>query len=66
MKPGDSRLRVAVQFDEPLFARIKKRALKENKTFSEMVCELCSVGLLDLEDNDQHEVNAIEGTKQHA
>jgi hypothetical protein len=49
---GDPRPRVAVVFDEELFARIKLRAVREGKGFSEMVRELCSLGLFDLEESE--------------
>jgi hypothetical protein len=48
-------MRIAVRFNDELFKRIKERALTEKKTFSEMVSELCVVGLLDLEESDSHE-----------
>ena len=51
----DQNPKVAVAFDEALFTKIKAMALKENKTFSAMVCELCKVGIFDLEESDQHE-----------
>ena len=47
--------KVAVVFDEKLFNQIKTMALKEKKSFSGMVCELCKVGILDLEESDQWE-----------
>lgn len=50
-KPGADP-RVAVMFPEELFAKIKTMALKEDKTFSTMVCELCRVGIFDLEESD--------------
>ena len=52
---GDSRPRVAVVFDEELFEEIKKQAVREKKTFSAMVRELCIVGLLDLRESDELE-----------
>jgi hypothetical protein len=55
---GDSRPRVAVVFDEDLFERVKDRAVREGKGFSEMVRELCQIGLFDLEESDHHEVAA--------
>lgn len=48
-------LQTAVRFNKELFERIKARACKERKTFSEMVAELCSIGLFDLEESDSHE-----------
>ncbi len=52
---GDPRPRVAVVFDEELFTRICAQATKEKKNFSEMVSELCKVGLFDLEESDKLE-----------
>ena len=49
---GDRRPRVAVIFDEDLFEEIKAQALREEKSFSEMVRELARVGLLDLRESD--------------
>lgn len=53
LKQGE--LQVAIRFQEAMFERIKQRALQENKTFSEMVVELCAIGLFDLEESDSHE-----------
>jgi hypothetical protein len=50
--------KVAVAFDNDLFEKIKAMAEKENLTFGAMVCELCEVGIIDLEDADQHEPHA--------
>lgn len=52
---GDHRPRVAVVFDEELFDKIRAMAALENKSFSEMVRELCRVGILDLEESDRLE-----------
>jgi len=52
---GDPRPRVAVVFDEELFEEVKLQAMKEGKGFSEMVRELCRVGLLDLRESDELE-----------
>jgi hypothetical protein len=52
--------KVAVIFPEELFEQIKVRATKENKTYSAMVCELCRVGLFDLDESDACEVKEIE------
>jgi predicted DNA-binding protein len=48
-------LQTAIRFSDELFERIKLRALKEDKTFSEMVQELCAIGLFDLDESDSHE-----------
>jgi hypothetical protein len=53
LKQGE--LQVAIRFQEVMFERVKQRALQENKTFSEMVVELCAIGLFDLEESDSHE-----------
>jgi hypothetical protein len=54
-KPGGD-MRVAVRFDsDELFEQIKLRALHEKRTFSEMVCELCKIGLFDLEESERHD-----------
>ena len=53
-KPDDSP-KVAVAFNAELFEKIKEMALKENLTFGAMVCELCEVGILDLEESDSLE-----------
>jgi hypothetical protein len=53
LKQGE--LQVAIRFQEVMFERVKQRALQENKTFSEMVVELCGIGLFDLEESDSHE-----------
>jgi hypothetical protein len=50
--------KVAVMFDEEIFDKIKKMALKERRSFSAMVCELCKVGILDLEESDRLEPEA--------
>jgi hypothetical protein len=47
--------KVAVMFPEDLFAQITAMATVENKSFSVMVCELCRVGILDLQESDVHE-----------
>jgi hypothetical protein len=52
---GDPRPRVAVTFDEDLFEEIRLQALREKKGFSEMVRELCRVGLFDLRESDELE-----------
>lgn len=52
---GDPRPRVAVIFDEELFDKIRVMATKEGKGFSQMVGELCQVGILDLEESDKLE-----------
>lgn len=52
---GDPRPRVAVIFDEELFDQIRAQAIKEEKSFSAMVRELCRVGLLDLAESDRLE-----------
>jgi hypothetical protein len=50
--------KVAVMFEEALFDKIKKMALKERRSFSSMVCELCKVGIFDLEESDRLEPEA--------
>jgi hypothetical protein len=50
--------KVAVMFEEVLFEKIKKMALKERRSFSGMVCDLCKVGILDLEESDRLEPEA--------
>lgn len=52
---GDHRPRVAVIFDDDLFEAIRAMAVKEDKGFSQMVRELCRVGILDLEESDRLE-----------
>jgi hypothetical protein len=52
--------RVAVMFPEDLFAQIKTMAVKEDKSFSTMVCELCRVGIFDLEESDASEIKEVE------
>jgi hypothetical protein len=47
--------KVAVLFTEELFTQITAMATVENKNFSTMVCELCRVGILDLQESDAHE-----------
>jgi hypothetical protein len=54
----DHNPKVAVAFNAELFEKIKEMALKENLSFGAMVCELCEVGILDLEESDQHEPQA--------
>jgi len=44
--------KVAVSFPEALFTKIVDRAIKEKKSFSETVTELCTVGDLDLTESD--------------
>jgi hypothetical protein len=53
---GFGKLKIAINFPEQLFRDIIKMAKKENKTFNDMVVELCKVGKLDLEESDKHEV----------
>jgi hypothetical protein len=48
--------KVAVMFPEDLFDQIKTMATKEDKSFSAMVCELCRVGILDLQESDELEM----------
>jgi len=55
---GDARPRVAVIFDEDLFEQICAQATRERKGFSEMVRELCRVGLLDLAESDKMELTS--------
>lgn len=50
--------KVAVMFEEAIFEKIKKMALKEGRSFSAMVCELCKVGIFDLEESDRLEPEA--------
>jgi hypothetical protein len=52
--------KVAVLFTEELFEKITAMATKEKKNFSTMVCELCKVGILDLEESDACEVRQAE------
>lgn len=52
-KKGD--MKIAVAFPADLFAKIKTRALKENRSVSAQVVELCKVGEFDLTESDQHE-----------
>jgi hypothetical protein len=53
------RPKVAVRFTSvELFEKIKQRAEKSNKGFSEQVSELCEVGLLDLDDLDASDKSA--------
>jgi hypothetical protein len=47
--------RIAVLFTEDLFNQIAAMATVEDKSFSAMVCELCRVGILDLQESDAHE-----------
>ena len=54
-RTSDTTLRLAINFEEALFAKIKVMAAKENKSFSTMVNELCKVGIFDLEESDKLE-----------
>jgi len=57
--------KVAVMFPEELFEKIKAQATKEGKPFSAMVCELCAIGLFDLEESDSLEPeNVFQGASQ--
>ena len=51
--------KIAISFPEQQFHKIRERAMRENKTISEMVSELCTVGLLDLEESDALEPTLI-------
>jgi len=51
------RLKIACAFESELFKKIQKQAIKEHKSFSKMVEELCKVGMLDLEESDALEPN---------
>ena len=51
----DGYIKVAVSFPIAVFDKIIKRATREEKTFNEMVAELCKVGELDLSESDRHE-----------
>jgi len=47
--------KIAVSFPDQVFNNIISRAKRENKSFNDMVVELCKVGELDLSDSDYHE-----------
>jgi len=51
--------KVSVVFPEDLFTKIKKFARAEGKPFSAAVCELCSLGLFDLEESDALEATSL-------
>ena len=51
--------KIAISFSESQFHKIRERAIRENKSVSEMVSELCVVGLLDLEDSDALEPTLV-------
>jgi hypothetical protein len=51
-------LKIAVRFERETFKRIRKRAEKENKSFSAMVEDTVKCGLLCLEENDREEQEA--------
>jgi hypothetical protein len=50
-----SATQLAVRFDTKVFDSIMKRAKREERTFNEMVMELCKCGELCLWDSDRHE-----------
>lgn len=54
-KDKSGHTKVAVNFPTALFKQIADQSLKENKKFSDMVSELCKVGLLDLSESDSLE-----------
>ena len=47
--------KVAVSFPTELFERICAQAFRDGKNFSPMVADLCTVGLLDLQESDAME-----------
>lgn len=51
--------KVAVMFPEYVFKQIKIMAVQESKTFSEMVVELCTVGIFDLQESDACEPRRV-------
>jgi hypothetical protein len=44
--------KIAINFPEDLFFKIRDQAIRENKTISEVVTMLCQVGYLDLCESD--------------
>lgn len=52
------RLQIAVRFEAPLFDRILRMSRAEGKGFSDMVNELCKIGIFDLEESDALEPGA--------
>ncbi len=49
------RLKVAIEFSEETFKKIRKRAEKEKTSFSKMAVKLIECGLFDYEDSERHE-----------
>ena len=56
--PSGNGTKIAVVFPSELFAAIITMAKRENKSFNEMVVELCRVGKLDLEESDALEITS--------
>lgn len=52
-KPGFTK--IAVSLSDATFARIRERALAENKLFSEVLEDTLKCGLLCLDESDAHE-----------
>jgi len=48
-------IKLAVRFKPQLFRRIKARAAKEDKLFSEILNDIAECGLLDIEDMERDE-----------
>lgn len=46
---------IAVRFETKMFNSIMARAKREERTFNDMVTELCKCGELCLAESDQHE-----------
>jgi hypothetical protein len=50
-----SRIKIAVKLDVETFQRLKARAKRDGRMFSEVVNDCCKCGLLDLEDSERDE-----------
>lgn len=61
-KPGFTK--IAVSLTDGTFARIRARALAENKQFSEVLEDTLKCGLLCLDESDALEPNGVTSDKQ--
>lgn len=50
VKLPDGRIKIATSYREETFEKIKSRAEREGKTFSEAADEVASIGLFDLDE----------------